>query len=181
MAKNTSNKDHTESMLKGRMAESLVEELLKGSGNKVYRFGYESIVQNLTQYGEAFDSNTEVGEKIRAIPDFIVVNEYGIPEFVEVKFRWNGKPTKDDKARFEKLARFWNAPVVLIRCNEKPYFQVMLPPYFDSKGNFKTVPLNKAKGWSIDKKLYSDCEVLVDKYLSPTMTHWSKLIDPNPR
>lgn len=171
-----SPKDYTESMLKGRMAESIVEELLKGSGNKVYRFGYESIIQNLAQFGEAFDNDTEVGQKIRAIPDFIVVNEYGVPEFIEVKFRWNGKPAKDDKSRFDKLAKFWNAPVVLIRCNEKPYLQVCLPPYFDGKGNFKAMPLGKIKGWNIDKKLYADCEALVDKYLSPTMTHWSKLI-----
>lgn len=38
-----------ENILKGRMAEGLVEELLKESGNKVYRFGYEAILQNLTQ------------------------------------------------------------------------------------------------------------------------------------
>lgn len=37
-----------EKMLKGRMAESMVEELLKRSDNKVYRFGYEAILQNLT-------------------------------------------------------------------------------------------------------------------------------------
>jgi len=35
-----------ENILKGRMAESLVEELLKKCGNKVYRFGYE--VKNIT-------------------------------------------------------------------------------------------------------------------------------------
>ena len=38
-----------EGILKGRMAETLIEELLKKSGNTVYRFGYEAIMQNLTQ------------------------------------------------------------------------------------------------------------------------------------
>lgn len=38
-----------ESMLKGRIAEALVEELLRQSGNIVHRFGYEAIVQNLVQ------------------------------------------------------------------------------------------------------------------------------------
>ena len=45
------------------MAETLFEELMKSSGNIVYRFGYEAIVQNLTQLAEKFDRYSEVGEK----------------------------------------------------------------------------------------------------------------------
>jgi hypothetical protein len=32
-------------IIKGRIAESLIEEVLRGSGNNVYRFGNESILQ----------------------------------------------------------------------------------------------------------------------------------------
>ena len=60
-----------ESILKGRMAESLVEELLKQCGNKVYRFGYEAVLQNLTQLEKAFDRESEVGQRIKSIPDFM--------------------------------------------------------------------------------------------------------------
>jgi len=80
-----------ESMLKGRMAETLTEELLRQSGNAVYRFGYEAIVQNLAQLANSFDRYSEVGERIRAIPDFIIVDKNGKPDFVEVKFRWKQK------------------------------------------------------------------------------------------
>lgn len=38
-----------ENIIKGRIAEAIIEELLRTSGNKVYRFGYESILQNLIQ------------------------------------------------------------------------------------------------------------------------------------
>ena len=34
-------------IIKGRIAEALVEELLRACGNNVYRFGYESLLQNL--------------------------------------------------------------------------------------------------------------------------------------
>lgn len=179
MAKNTINKEHkdnSEAMLKGRMAETIVEELLRSSGNKVYRFGYEAIVQNLTQLEQTFDGNTVVGQKIRAIPDFIVVNKTGIPEFAEVKFRWNGEPAKDDHERFEKISKFWNAPIILINCSQKPYLQVLLPPYFDAKGNFKAIPLESVKGWNIDKEMYSHAEELVVKYLGSTMLHRDKLL-----
>jgi len=70
-----------ESMLKGRMAETLVEDLLKQSGNSVYRFGYEAILQNLTQIQQNFARHSDAGERIRAIPDFIVIDINGNPIF----------------------------------------------------------------------------------------------------
>jgi hypothetical protein len=64
----------SENILKARIAESLVEELLRESESRVYRFGYESILQNLTQVEKVFDRYNEVGEQIRSIPVFLVVN-----------------------------------------------------------------------------------------------------------
>mgnify|MGYP001617379854 FL=1 len=63
-----------ENILKGRMAEALVDELLRSSGNIVYRFGYEAVLQNLTQVERAFDGESEIGRQIRSIPDFLVLN-----------------------------------------------------------------------------------------------------------
>jgi hypothetical protein len=78
-----------ENVIKGRIAEALVEELLRRFRNKVYRFGYESILQNLTQTDSGFDrySRNGNGEQVRSIPDFVVVNSAGTSFFVEVKFR----------------------------------------------------------------------------------------------
>ena len=42
---NKPNSYTPENMIKGRIAEAIIEELLKASGNDVYRFGYESILQ----------------------------------------------------------------------------------------------------------------------------------------
>ena len=176
MLKKNLQKDYTEGMLKGRMAETLVEELLKKSGNKVYKFGYESITQNLVQPDEIFNGNTEVGQKIRTIPDFIVVNKKGIPEFVEVKFRWNAEPNEKDMLPFQTAAKYWKAPIILVSCKEKPYFRVMMPPYFDAKGNFKTVPLERVSEWNIDKDALEHGEELVATYLGSTMINRSKLL-----
>ena len=85
-----------ENMLKGDMAQSLVENLLRAVGNQVYRFGYESILQNLTQVDRVFDRYSDEGEQISSIPDFLVVNKKGRPILIEVKFRWNGMWQKDD-------------------------------------------------------------------------------------
>src|SRR3989338_4324772 len=123
---------NSESMLKGRMAETLFEELMRQSGNIVYRFGYEAIVQNLTQLEEKFDRYSDVGERIRAIPDFIVIDKKGNPTFVEVKFRWNGRfDSERDSERIQNMLKFWQAKFVLVNCWEQPYFRISEPPYLD--------------------------------------------------
>src|SRR3989344_5486987 len=138
-----------ENILKGRMAETLFEELMKKSGNIVYRFGYEAIVQNLTQLEESFDRYSEVGERIRAIPDFIVVDKRWKPEFVEAKFRWDGKLSAKDYSRFEKIQSFWNAKIIIINCWEQPYFRVSEPPYFDKSKGLISEPLLSVAEWNI--------------------------------
>lgn len=164
------NKDYAEGMLKGRMAETLVDELLRKSGNTVYRFGYEAILQNLTQIKKAFDLHSEVGQRIRAIPDFIVIGKDGNPIFVEVKFRWNGKLHDNDKVSIERIKHFWSAKMIFVNCSEKPYFRVSETPYVDNEGNLVSKALTDDPDWKIDPVVYSEFESLVEKYLSPTLT-----------
>jgi len=160
-----------ESMLKGRMAETLVEELLRQSGNAVYRFGYEAIVQNLAQLASSFDRYSEVGERIRAIPDFIVVDRKGKPEFVEVKFRWkpDGELHKETLEIIERIHKFWGAKIVFVNCWERPYFRITVPPYLDKNKKLISKPLLEETAWKIDKKTYDEYEELVYRYLTPTL------------
>jgi hypothetical protein len=166
---NDNNGFSPESMLKGRMAESMVEELLKKSGNTVYRFGYEAIMQNLTQIKKSFDAHSDAGERIRCIPDFIVIDKDGNPIFLEVKFRWNGLLHSDDLLRLKKIGSFWNAKIIFVSSLKKPYFQVSIPPYIDEKGILIAKPLLKETSWKIDSAVYDEVEKLVAKYLSPTL------------
>ncbi|KKU94323.1 MAG: hypothetical protein UY26_C0002G0105 [Candidatus Jorgensenbacteria bacterium GW2011_GWA1_48_13] len=155
-------------MLKGRMAETLFEELIRQSGNIVYRFGYEAIVQNLTQLEEKFDRYSEVGERIRAIPDFIVIDKAGKPEFVEVKFRWKPELHEDDYKKLEKIEKLWSPKIVFVNCWEQPYFRISEPPYVKNK-KLVTKTLLDEKNWKIDKELYDEYESLVHRYLTPTL------------
>ena len=164
-----------ESMLKGRIAETLVEELLRQSGNIVYRFGYEAIVQNLVQLEESFDRNSEVGERIRVMPDFIVIDKEGKPAFVEVKFRRNIEVHKSDYDKFEKINKLWSAKLILVNCQEQPYFRVLDPPYFDKNKNLIQRPLLQETSWEIDQELYDTYEDLVYRYLSNSMVSPGKI------
>ncbi len=156
-------------MLKGRMAESLVSDILKEAGNQVYRFGYEAILQNLTQVEKVFDSHSEIGEQIRSIPDFLVINKEGKPFFVEVKFRWHPEWHEDDFKMLERLKNFWRPIIILCNCHQKPYFLVSKPPYCDKNKKLKGWPLEKADYLHISKNIMEKYDALVEKYLTPTL------------
>mgnify|MGYP001591689846 CR=1 FL=1 len=160
-----------ESMLKGRMAETLFEELMRVSGNIVYRFGYEAIVQNLIQLEEKFSRYGDVGEKIRSIPDFIVLNKKGEPLLVEVKFRArpNDPMHRDTVEILRRLEKSWGATLVLVNCWEQPYFRIVQPPYFDSKKKLQLKPLLSYIAWNIHPNVYEEYETLVHKYLAQTL------------
>ncbi|OGZ32739.1 MAG: hypothetical protein A3H02_02040 [Candidatus Niyogibacteria bacterium RIFCSPLOWO2_12_FULL_41_13] len=157
-----------ESMLKGRMAETLFEELMRQSGNIVYRFGYEAIAQNLTQLEEKFDRYSEVGERIRAIPDFIVIDQKGKPDFVEVKFRWKPELHRDDFEKLKKIDKLWSPKLIFVNCWKQPYFRISEPPYID-KGKLRLKPLLAENNWRINREIYDEYERLVYKYLTPTL------------
>lgn len=158
-----------EGILKGRMAETLIEELLKKSGNTVYRFGYEAIMQNLTQLQKSFDIHSEMGEKIRTIPDFVVIDRNGGSALLEVKFRWNGQLHPEDKARLERIRSFWNPRMIFVNCNEKPFFRISDSGYVNEAGELVSKPLVEETQWNIDPVAYVEFEGLVEKYLKPTL------------
>jgi hypothetical protein len=159
-----------ENMLKGRMAESLVQDLLQEAGNQVYRFGYEAILQNLTQVERVFDGHGEMGEKIRSIPDFLVVNKKGEPFFIEVKFRWHQEWHEEDFKKLDNLKKFWQPIIIFVNCYEKPYFLITKPPYCDKNKKLAGWPLEDADYLGITKDIIEKYDILVKKYLSPTLT-----------
>ncbi|MDD3735056.1 MAG: hypothetical protein PHO31_01095 [Candidatus Pacebacteria bacterium] len=155
-----------ENVLKGRMGECLVEELLKQCGNKIYRFGYEAVLQNLTQLEDIFDRESEVGQRISSIPDFIVVNKKKIL-LVEVKFRTELPFYENDIKKLKLIEEFWRAKIILIT-PAMPYFRVSDPPYFDKKGKLNFIPLDLDKDLGVTNDILKKFNVLVEKYFRLT-------------
>jgi hypothetical protein len=73
-------------VIKGRIAETLIEQLFLSMDYEVYRFGMENTVpglaHGLSDYGE-------VATFIRRMPDFIIKDKNGKVSFIEVKYRAN--------------------------------------------------------------------------------------------
>jgi hypothetical protein len=94
--------------------------MLKEAGFTVYRFGYESVLQNLTQFDTKL-KKTKNGRKISCMPDFIVIKD-GFAEFLEVKFRSN-RPEPESRD-CKDLAETWPESKILFVCKREPHFRI---------------------------------------------------------
>jgi len=75
-------------MFKARNGEFLIEHLLQKLDYKVYRFGYETALQNIFNLGIKLKNN-DTKEMINFMPDFLVIDPKGEMTLIEVKLRTN--------------------------------------------------------------------------------------------
>lgn len=74
----------TEGMIKGRIAEALIEELFLNLGYNVFRYGMENTVPGIMKLLKGVRG--DVATNIRRMPDFVVQKDKKV-FFIEVKFR----------------------------------------------------------------------------------------------
>jgi len=74
----------TDGMIKGRIAETLIEELFLSLGYNVFRYGMENTVPGIMRLLKGVRG--DVANNIRRMPDFVVQKDKRI-FFIEVKFR----------------------------------------------------------------------------------------------
>ena len=145
-----------ENMIKARIAETIVEEIFRRAGYQVYRFGYESVLQNLVQTKNKIDKQDEVGQVVASMPDLLVVKE-GLPDFIEVKYRKSGKLSPTG-------LKSWAEGRVILVFPFPPYFGISRVEEFKKTG--KLYDLDKDRYLPIDKKIIEKFIPLVKKYLS---------------
>lgn len=76
----------TENMIKGRLAEALIEELFLKLGYSVFRYGMENTVPGVMSLLKGVRG--DVAKDIRNMPDLVIQKEKKV-YFIEVKFRAN--------------------------------------------------------------------------------------------
>ncbi len=84
---------YRESMIKGRIAETLIEELFLSLGYDVFRYGMENTVPGIMKLLRGVKG--DVATNIRRMPDFVVKKGKDV-FFVEIKFRANETFAKKD-------------------------------------------------------------------------------------
>lgn len=76
-------------MIKGRIAETLIQELFLSLGYNVFRYGMENTIPGIMELLKGVKG--EVAKQIRRMPDFVVQHrETKAVYFIEVKFRASG-------------------------------------------------------------------------------------------
>lgn len=82
-------------MIKGRIAETLIQELFLSLDYNVFRYGMENTIPGVMKLLKGVKS--EVADEIKRMPDFVIQNtKTGEVHFVEVKFRAAEKFTFKD-------------------------------------------------------------------------------------
>ncbi|HEY4786932.1 MAG TPA: hypothetical protein VIH57_12830 [Bacteroidales bacterium] len=97
-------------MIKGRIAETLIQELFLSLGYNVFRYGMENTIPGIMELLKGVRS--DVAQEIRRMPDFVMQNpKTKDVYFVEVKFRANGEFTKKD---LPKNYPYHNAYIIVV-------------------------------------------------------------------
>ncbi|WP_417593116.1 hypothetical protein [Owenweeksia hongkongensis] len=83
------DRNYRYNMIKGRIAETLIQELFLSLGYNVFRYGMENTIPGIIELLKGVKS--EVAYEIRRMPDFVIQNPRSSDvHFVEVKFRASG-------------------------------------------------------------------------------------------
>lgn len=103
-------KNYRYNMIKGRIAETLVQELFLSLGYNVFHYGMENTIPGIMKLLKGVKS--EVAQEIRRMPDFVVQNPKSDEVFfIEVKFRKSGEFTLKD---LPKDYPYRNAYIILV-------------------------------------------------------------------
>lgn len=120
-------KKYRYNMIKGRIAETLVQELFLSLGYNVFRFGMENTIPGIMELLRGVRS--DVAHEIRRMPDFVMQNPSTKEVyFMEVKFRANGEFKMKD---LPKNYPYTNAYIILV--SKKHIKCITVPELLDGK------------------------------------------------
>ena len=82
------DRNYRYNMIKGRIAETLIQELFLSLGYSVFRYGMENTIPGIMELLKGVRS--DVADQIKRMPDFVIQNPVKKDVyFIEVKFRAN--------------------------------------------------------------------------------------------
>lgn len=100
----------TSGVIKGRIAETIVEELFKSLEFQVFKYGMENSIPGIMDLLKGVRG--DVAKNIRQMPDFVVFKQ-NKAHFIEVKFRASGELKLSDIEKYGNYP-FENALFVLV-------------------------------------------------------------------
>ncbi|MEO0311309.1 MAG: hypothetical protein RIQ89_966 [Bacteroidota bacterium] len=100
------SKNFNLNVLKGRLAEQLVQDLFANSGYNIFNYGLERIQPSLSKLIR--NNQNKTSKALRYMPDFVVQSAVnGDLFYMEVKFRANGKFSFDEQYQDYPYKNAW--------------------------------------------------------------------------
>lgn len=164
------DRNYRYNMIKGRIAETLIQELFLSLGYTVFRYGMENTIPGIMELLRGVRS--DVALQIRRMPDFVIQNpKNGEVYFIEVKFRASGSFAEKD---LPKDYPYDNAYIVLV--SKKHIKCITVPELLEGKEISPTSQnyLGRRKEFDLDKEVIIEfCEFAVKFF--------ENVEDPKPR
>lgn len=158
-------------LVKGRIAETLFEQMLRGAGGfTILAFGYENVLPELTHKRENMVDN-ETMDIIKRSPDFVVINNDNHEVYlIEVKYRTCMK--KDDNMKIaNRMAESWKPSYLFIMTPHGFYFDKALT-IVNNGGDI--APLSNSSVLPISEQLQSDYAGLLNEYITEDIHRYVK-------
>lgn len=148
-----------ESLLKGRIAECIVETLFEENGYLVQRLGYEGLLLGISRNLVKKLDKTSSGGKITTAPSIAVFDNKGT-RVTLLKIKFKGPKSKGGNIYhgFQKLQEYWPEALLLVVDVEDPCFNLII-------GSEQQVGVEKYFP-NITKNSLQEAEGLVKKYLN---------------
>ena len=139
-------------VIKGRIAETIVEELFRSLGFQVFSYGMENSIPGIKDLLKGVRG--DVSKNIRQMPDFVVFKD-NQAHFIEVKYRASGELKLKDIAKYGDYP-FENALFILV--TKKHIKCISYKELSDGKEITATCHsyLGKRKEFDTDKNLIID-------------------------
>ncbi len=109
-----SNLGFQQGLVVGAAAKEIVRTVLESSGYTVYPFGYESTFSTMKHRLKDKRFESDVAQRIRSMPDFLVSDDEEIPKLVEVKFRGQGYKIGLKNFEIWRYNKFWTETVLVL-------------------------------------------------------------------
>ena len=116
-----------EAIIKGRIAEHLVEFLLQESGYRVVRIAQEGLLLGVARGDIVKLKNPKSNERVLLAPSFAIFDKKGTM-FKLIKVRYRGIRSRGGNVAsgFIQLQRYWPEALLVVVTQQGPYFGVMV-------------------------------------------------------
>jgi hypothetical protein len=143
----------TPSVIKGRIAETIVEQLFISMDFQVFKYGMENSIPGITDLLKGVRG--DVSKNIRQMPDFVIFKDKEA-HFIEVKYRKSGKLSITDIENYGDYP-FTNSLFVLVT---KKHIKCI--SYSELKAG-KVITEN-CRNWLGSRKEFETCKDLIIEY-----------------